>query len=252
MFLFEPLTIEHQCLRGNCTYEGNHFNPNWVLLFTRNKHNITTLQAKYKNLVKTTTQPVLLCFPDVIVGLSILTDHALDTSIHGRLPTPEWPTWGLGGILWSFRNYTMDLARIAQPIELDSTHDVVILTKGKHSHSGQNVDYTAVMSRLQVYNSSFTVLPPVSIEKYTIPEQMKFIASSKVIISAIGSTSFAGLWLPRGGTLILLERAPGERLDISLYSNMAHIKVHYLQPEETIQIVRVVLVGIDNFPKVQK
>jgi hypothetical protein len=256
-YVFEPLASKDMCEAPHgCPIQGNLFSDEWISLFTKNSSTWTrtpnsvgalTLMKKYE---KETNGIGLLCFSNFFVGLSVLTDHGTDVSNHGRDHRPEWPLWGIGDVLWEFRSHVFKLAKVSSTAPI--IRDLIVLKKGTKSHItiGDNgaSAYEALLERLfALYPHLADRTKLVTMENFPIKDQIEHMASSKVAFSITGSTSFPSMWLPKGGTVVLMMREKDQRLDASLYGNLGYVDSYYYNMEDIGGMIAAIVSGIERF-----
>uniref|UniRef100_A0A7S0MTM7 Uncharacterized protein n=1 Tax=Pyramimonas obovata TaxID=1411642 RepID=A0A7S0MTM7_9CHLO len=257
----EPLWLNDPCPAwsySGCNLSSPRFNHDWVSLLSDGKFELARLQDKYNQ----STQENPVCFSDFMTGLSLFSDHGFGHSGHGRwlstpanpltrLPHNDWNVWGISDIMWRFRLFTMKRAGIANPSKVkptDGTNDVAFVTKGEKSWSDNRIvldEYVSYLNRTTAaLPRNIRIQGPVTLESEELHQQMLFAATTKVIVTQYGSTSYCGIWLPPGGTLIILHTAD-TKFDFNMWTNLAYIHVKYILAENSTQsVTQAVLAGL--------
>ena len=241
-----PLSINPVCDPKNCGWlQGPYFSPDWISLFTK-RNELKKFREFYEVELR---NDGIVCFENFFTGLSFLSDHGLDTSVHGRnKKSPEWPAFGIGNLYWEFRGYTMKLANLLPEKTDEIKRDLVILQRGKKANFVGTVNYDEIMEKLfQKLPKIENTTSEISLELLSPKEQMQFMSESKVVLSISGQTAFGGLWLPRGGSLIVIMRERDEMLDITLLKNLGYINVEYFNIGEDDKIVSAVISALERF-----
>lgn len=263
LYAMEPLAIHPLCDDPvGCPIQGNLFSDAWLSFLTRNESfwwrtgssvGTLTMAEKYRRLAL--PEGSLLCFENLFAGLSVLSDHGIDVSSHGRNPNVEWPLWGAGASLWDFRRYVLRLAGMFSEDEIPTERDLLVLLKGdlKHASHGDNGSSAIqkVLERLSEIDPYATNdgVEIVTMEKMSVQDQIRYAATSKVVLSVTGSTSFPSLWLPRGGKAVLIMRIDDEMLDRDLYGNAGYLTVEYFNRNEVEDMAKSIISGIDAFSR---
>lgn len=205
----------------------------------------------------------LVCFSDVLTGLSLFTDHGEGWSDHGRhLETPVWTNFGTGFSLWNFREWTFERAKFharlaGEPVFTGPFYDILFLRKGARSHTINALNTTPIAEALRktLQTTQFanaTINSEVYLETLSLYQQMELVNRAKVVVSQVGSTAFGAFWLPPGSTLVLLHT--GEQLDFFLWDNIPWISVEFsvfgAQDTAVKNAVANVLAGLAKFQQV--
>jgi hypothetical protein len=257
--IVEPLWYEFPCktnYQDACHLDDPMFNPKWLKIVTAGAFELSKIQDRYQK--SAVEQQTMVCFPHVMTGLSLLSDHGLGASEHGRaLSRPDWPLWGTSDVFWRYRLRTMERMGFQNPDKIvpasnDGYYDVVFLRKGSRVSNPNALDTSAAVANLTATlqaagMSEVRIAPAVYLENYNITAQMDMMARAKVVVAQVGSTAYGAFWLPRGATLILLER--GEYLDFYFWNQIGHISAEYVrwEPENTRPISRAVLSGLVRY-----
>jgi hypothetical protein len=255
----EPMWLSDPCRTGyrdGCQFSDTRFNHNWIDLLTNGRFSLSRLQDKYGAVAKSSSRR-LVCFGNVMTGLSLFTDHGFGNSGHGRnLEQPDWPVWGTGSHLWRFRLRTMHGAGIQDPESLHpfgkGSRDVVFLRKGTKTWSSNALDtqpaVNALQKALEEHNMTHIIVDnDLFLERYSLMEQMEIMARTKVVVTQVGSTAYGAFWLGKGASLVLIER--GELLDYYFWSNLPYIHTKYVSWQQSAMkpLVDAVLAGLNRF-----
>jgi GDP-mannose transporter len=247
----EPFYSETLCNGLNCHFRDK---KQWIRLATRGEFIPQRLQEYHKEKHNSS----LICWPHLITGVGLLSDHGLGESGHGRnVERPDWALWGQGSTMWDYRLWTMERAGIKNPASLMPEHgirDVTFLRKGKRSANYKlDVDeHEHAVNRLfndTGLNETYQATSAPNLETMDEREQMEFMATTKVLVSQSGSTSYAGYWLPPGATLILLTWNNDEYLDYSMWMNLGWITVKYFKPSQKHEVVQAVIEALAQYER---
>lgn len=236
----EPLYLENPCPTSpECGLTGKQYKPNLTSLLSYGKWPLLQIKEKYNN--------VTVCFEHVLVGPSLYSDHGFGDSQHGRIPSkPDWLNWGIGGTMLNFRNFILNRASIS--LELTVEYDVVFLQKGSLAWINNQLDLSQLITLFKnsAVNNPLRILDDVRLENMTLRNQILLASKTKVIVAQEGSTAFGALWLPPGGTLILIGN---EELDYYFWNNVAHLRTRFLRLQNIHGIIKAIWSGLESFGK---
>lgn len=236
--LIEPLYMDNPCPPTNpeCSIGDSHYKANLTALLSYGRWPLMRIMDKYPLTVT--------CFEDVLIGPSLFTDHGFGSSQHGRAPSqPDWLNWGIGKQILGFRNFILSRALNLTSVPVE--YDVVFLSKGKQAWINNQLDLTYLVSQFNQSAISMdrhpVIMADVRMELMPFTDQLLMAMKSKVIVAQEGSTSFGALYLPPGGTLILIGP---EGLDYYFWDNVAHIHTRYFPLKDIPLIINSIWSGL--------
>lgn len=131
---------------------------------------------------------------------------------------------GKGDLLRDFRDAYMVRAGVDPHMRPNNTVLMITRSSGFNPRDHRIWNHTMVASNVASCIRQTGKPDQIRIEaaeQLNMVEQIKMAASSKVLVSMKGGASLLSLFLPRGGTAILLHRGKGN-FDNAVYENVPH------------------------------
>ena len=205
----------------------------------------------------------IVCFDRGVAGIGYLTDHG--KKLHGwqKEDFEESYNIGRGKLLYEFRNFMMKNigldpkrgrgevkkivfskvgVRVAKQSNQILTTHRSLLRSSQHS-SSRGLRYLDFAEQIRLAKSIFKDEPDVVVESYTfsdlsVSEQIRIVAESSVLVSAVGGGAMTSMFLQKGAGLILFyartegrgSQSPGDfpaRLDWDFFNNAAYIRTSW-------------------------
>jgi len=217
-----------------------------------------------------------VCAPTAVAGMGVLQDHGMklhgeiDSDYLKGLHN-----YGRGDTLWAFRNFLlgnlnnnnnnnqqdanvlatstttmktttaasqMDTIRVVFSIHSstdkkrrhDFAQQIEALKRYIATNEGDNNNNNVRLSKKQTKKIE---IQAIQLSNYSMPQQMKLLSQTCVLISACGGGASTALFLPKGASLVLFfnDRAPTKtgprlpaRLDSDYFQNLGYLNVHWL------------------------
>jgi hypothetical protein len=167
------------------------------------------------------------CVSDLAVGIGMLTDHCKDASVHGRLTQESsMCNIGMSNSIWDFRSHVLNRILLNDTKTNDFYITVMMRTDGKRWPSNTE-DLLSVMNQTAIkWNIKLLIIN--EIHKLTLKEQLEIMKNTIVLITTSGGSSFIGLFLPKGSSMILVSPMDS-LLDFHFWEYVSHTKVQYIQ-----------------------
>jgi len=186
-----------------------------------------------------------LCFENVVSGKYMHNDHGLDETQHGWMLENEKSAnpffVGRGDLLRDFRNsYVRRMCLDSDQLETlgckkgNIENSVVVIPRTPESGTKSGTwDHTVLVQHLTTYfdrkkDASHAVhtnkITVIDVKTMSLEDQIRITASAKVLISMRGGGSLLSVFLPKGATLLLLDRNKNF-FDGVLYDNMPYFHV---------------------------
>eukprot|EP00658_Telonema_sp_P-2_P030513 TRINITY_DN23015_c0_g1_i2.p1 TRINITY_DN23015_c0_g1~~TRINITY_DN23015_c0_g1_i2.p1 ORF type:complete len:496 (-),score=96.02 TRINITY_DN23015_c0_g1_i2:357-1844(-) len=190
-------------------------------------------------------QNKLVCFDRLLAGIGLLTEHCTDESGHGNDPDAymvddeEFPVYcnaGRGPQFWRFRQHSMRMLGVGEGARCGGENILQVLMNVR---AGGNLDRFTAESVAAWHSVAAEIAGRIrphrvkTIEPSTLSlrEQVQSTADSVVMITLAGGGASNALWLPRGGTLIVLSPVDVKD-DFVLWGHLSHISVRWIEIQD--------------------
>eukprot|EP00656_Telonema_subtile_P049934 TRINITY_DN632_c0_g1_i4.p1 TRINITY_DN632_c0_g1~~TRINITY_DN632_c0_g1_i4.p1 ORF type:complete len:634 (+),score=105.01 TRINITY_DN632_c0_g1_i4:91-1992(+) len=177
----------------------------------------------------------LLCFDTVLAGVGLLTEHCTDNSAHGDMPDTieEQPTYcnaGRGGHFWRFRVHTLKMiGAMDKPCVRGKPLQVLWSIRASSTFDRFEGDAERNwFSHARKFKSKLGIVKTHKAKELSMLEQVQDTADSAVMVTLGGGGASHALWLPRGGTLIIVSPIDLKD-DFVLWAHLSHVTVRWVE-----------------------
>eukprot|EP01065_Artemidia_motanka_P017895 TRINITY_DN21296_c0_g2_i1.p1 TRINITY_DN21296_c0_g2~~TRINITY_DN21296_c0_g2_i1.p1 ORF type:complete len:590 (+),score=191.19 TRINITY_DN21296_c0_g2_i1:47-1816(+) len=174
-----------------------------------------------------------LCFPDVVAGVGVLSDHCLRS--HG------WSSWdrndrtmhdcnqGRGALLYGFRSHMLKTVGVAWPVPPPPRHRVALFRGGHRAGSAWSGIERALQNSMRSFSAQAGT-PEIwagDLAHSNAKDQMHLLTQTSVAVAAMGGNAVTLLFLPRGAGAVLLHDGK-DWLDWDVWAHCSWMRAQWM------------------------